>query len=411
VTGSAGGNGRQVDVVTGEAQIATMMAADGRPRAPASGRRFLHVFPSFGFGGVELRMVAVLNHFAGRGAHHTIVSLDGRRDAASRLEPATQVQLCDPPALEAPLPLRLAMIRRILRDARPDVLMTYNWGAIEWALAHRLAPVCTHFHLESGFGRDEAERPVRRRDLFRRLALARISGLIVPSHTLVEIACTRWRVPQERIIHIANGVDCDRFARPPVPGRVPGFVRRQGEVIVGTIAPLRPEKNLQGLIRAFAASGIEPARLMIVGDGPERDRLDAVAREAGLGDRLIWAGQVEAPEEVIGLFDIYALSSLTEQMPNTVLQAMAAGLPVAGVDVGDVAAMVAPENRKLIVPRGDEAALTTALSALAGDESLRRRLGEANRARARESFSEAQMFARYGEILGLESAGGVARQQ
>lgn len=397
----SGGRGQQAKVVTDDVQIPIMAAKTDQTASSGQGRRFLHVFPSFGVGGVELRMASILNHFGGRRADHPIVALDGRCDAGARLSPDAGVCFVDPPEAKAGLAGRLAAIRRFLRAQRPDALLTYNWGAIEWALAHRLSPFCTHVHLESGFGRDEAERSLRRRDLFRRLALGKIAHLIVPSRRLVEIARKRWRIPEARIVHIPNGVDCERFARPPSPGAIPGFSKRAGEMIIGTIAPLRPEKNLGSLIRAFAAAGLDNARLVIVGGGPERTRLEELADAVGQGDRLIWTGQMSRPEDIIGLFDIYALSSVTEQMPNTVLQAMAAGLPVAGVDVGDVASMVAPENRAWIVPGDDDAALAAALTRLAGDEDLRRRLGQANRARARERFSEARMFARYGEVLGL----------
>src|SRR5690606_38633419 len=143
--------------------------------------------------------------------------------------------------------------------------------------------------------------------------LARARLVVVPSHTLVSIARDVWRFDAARIRHIPNGVDCALFGGAGDESAAPGFGRRDGELIVGAVAPLRAEKNLHRLIRAFAA--VAPrhrVRLLIAGDGPERAGLEAVVRELDMADRVIFVGHAERPERVYPLMDIFAISSDTE---------------------------------------------------------------------------------------------------
>jgi glycosyltransferase involved in cell wall biosynthesis len=163
---------------------------------------------------------------------------------------------------------------------------------------------------------------------------------------------------------------------------------------VGTLAGLRKVKNLTALVRAFAFLD-DKWQLVIAGEGPERAAIQAEAERLGIEDRVHLPGFVSDPANVAGLFDVFALSSASEQFPISLVEAMAAGLPVAAPSVGDVAAMVAAENRPFIVAAGDERGLRRALTALADDPALRRTIGEANRARARKSYDEAAMIERY----------------
>lgn len=138
---------------------------------------------------------------------------------------------------------------------------------------------------------------------------------------------------------------------------------------------------------------------MIVGDGPERALLNDAAAQLGVGDRVVPTGALAQPEQILGRFDVFALTSDTEQMPNAVLEAMAAGLPVLGTDVGDVKRMLAPENADFVLPREDEAALSAALLRLIRDDRLRARLGRANRDHVRSNYSLEAMVARYDALF------------
>jgi len=171
------------------------------------------------------------------------------------------------------------------------------------------------------------------------------------------------------------------------------------QVTVGTVAALRAEKNISRLLRAFQIAVRScDARLIIVGDGPERPRLEALTTELGLTERVQFLGYVTNPAQVYSFFDVFALSSDTEQMPLAVLEALASGLPVVATDVGDVRAMLCQENKAFVAPI-DEVALADRMVALLENEKLRKCIGMANRAKAECCYSEQAMFRSYHDLF------------
>ena len=362
-------------------------------------RHLLHVFASFGYGGVPIRICDVINGLPA-GFRHTVVALDGCFDARRRLASHTTV-VFRPLALPKYNLLRsLARVRGLVTSLSPDLLLTYNWGAIELALANRLVGACDHIHFESGFGVEEGDGQLWRRNLFRRIALAKARKVVVPSATLMEIAADAWSISAAKLLWIPNGVDVVRYSGEPGK-REPLSPFGPEVIVIGTVAPLRPEKNVGRLLRAFAAlPDRDRCAFLIAGDGAQSEMLRALAAELGIADRTAFLGHVEDVPAVLRSLDIFALSSDTEQMPNSLLQAMAAGRPVAAVDVGDVARIVAPENRPLVVPRDDQAALTAALAALAADAGRRTLLGRLNQERVKSHYSLDSMVAAYGALLG-----------
>lgn len=346
----------------------------------------LHVFPSFAVGGAQVRFIALANRFGPRW-RHAVVSLNGETEAASRLAPDVPFELLPRPfAPGAGGAARLAGIYGLLRRLRPALLVTSNWGSIEWAIAN-LAARCAHLHTEDGFGPEERDRQLPRRVLARALTL-RGSDVLVPSATLERVALAQWRLPAARLHRVANGIDLARFR----PGPAEPLMDGEGPLI-GATAALRPEKNIGRLLRAVALLRTEgvPVRLAILGDGPERAALEALAAQLGLGSQCRFLGHVADPAAAYRAMDILALSSDTEQMPFAVLEAMATALPVASTNVGDVAAMVSTENRPYLAPLTDDG-LASALRPLLLDARLRLATGKANREKAASDYDQEAMF-------------------
>lgn len=359
----------------------------------------LHVFPSFSIGGQQTRFAAIANHF-GNALSHRLISLDGHDTATALLDRALDYSVLPAPAYSSNPMTRWRRIVAAQAWNGADMLVTYNWGAIEWAIVNRHRFRRPHIHLEDGFGPDEADRQRRRRVITRRLTLHN-STVVVPSQRLAEIARTDWRLDPKRVIYIPNGIDPLRFDGIPTSG-LPFFERRDGECVIGSFSPLRREKNLGRLLEAFAevaAASSSPLRLVICGDGPERAALGERSQHLGIADRTDFTGHVPKPEAVMGAFDLFAMTSDTEQMPYAVLEAMAARLPVLATAVGDIATMVGEENKPFIVARDDQRLLVAALARLCRDRELRQRLGQSNRIRVEESFCVGPMANAFYQIL------------
>lgn len=364
----------------------------------------LHLHSTFDLGGKEARAVRLMNAFGKRARHTIVSSVPDAHGARDRIERGIAFEIAQnpPPLTGSPSVARYEAIARFMR--RFDLVLTYNWGAIDGVMARRvfggfggkggLPPVIHH---EDGFNEDEAGGLKRERNLYRRIALSAAHALVVPSETLEGIALRTWKQPRARVHRIANGIATGLYAKPPRAGAIPGFVPRPNEVVIGAVGGLRAVKDYPTLVRA--AGGLSGRfRLVIVGEGPEREAIRRQAQAMDLDDQVLTPGFLPRPQEFMRHFDLLAVSSRSEQFPINVVEGMAAGLPVAALPVGDVPRMVAPENAPYITEYGGEVRLRDAIQSLIDDPDARARVGAANRARARAEYDEGVMIARYAAL-------------
>lgn len=335
------------------------------------------------------------NHLGSRW-QHAIVAMDGVITARERLDPDISVSFPEVGIRKGDLVHNLKQFRRLIRTLAPTTMLTHNFGSIEWALANCVGLV-HHLHVEDGFGPEERDRQISRRIWVRRVAL-RNRQVILPSRTLLDIATRLWRLNPRRLHYIPNGIDLTRFTATGQPFEWPADKPNDGPII-GTVAALRPEKNVARLIRAFQVVAQQAsARLLIVGDGPQRHELAQLSLDLGVSDRIHFCGHVPKPDDLIKSFDIFAMSSDTEQMPISLLEAMAAGRPTVATDVGDIAAMLPEAGRAFVTPC-DHDALAAALLTLVRSPELRASLGNASRIKAADNFDQADMFRQWSTLL------------
>lgn len=341
-------------------------------------RRCVHVFATFGAGGPQLRALQLMPRL-GADWQHVVMPMDARSEAIAQLPAGVACELMPPPPKAGFLATVRAQ-RRWLREQAPDLVLTYNWGAIETVVAARSLGLPLVHH-EDGFLPDEVLQRLRRRSWVRRLVLRSVP-VVVPSLLLLRIATREWGLRSVR--YLPNGVDLARFA-PAAP---------VGDLVLGTVGGLRPEKDHATLLAALARldAGVQA---IVVGGGALAEPLRDAARQLGVAGRVQWVGPVTDTAPWYGRFAVFVLSSKTEQMPIALLEAMACGLPVVATDVGDVREMLGPASAACVVPPEDAAALATALQRVLADAALRQRLGAENRRLAEARYEAATCLQRF----------------
>jgi len=359
-------------------------------------RTLLHVFSTFNAGGPQIRFAQLANHFGSR-YRHLIVAMDGATGAMERLKSGLDAAIVPVALHKGKTWHNVRSFRRALKDLRPDLLVTSNWGSIEWGMAN-IDHLVPHLHMEDGFGPEEADRQLPRRVWTRRLVLSR-SLVVFPGLALMALARNGWKLPARACLYLPNGVDCARFGAPPGEELAAQYGIARDKPVIGTVGVLRAEKNLFRLLEAFAfVLQTRPAQLVIVGGGPLLEGLKEAAAARGLSADVVFTGASPVPERLLPLFSVFALSSDTEQMPLSILEAMAASRPIASTDVGDVRDMLAEENRPFLAPR-DATCLSQSLLALLADPKKAEEIGRANRARAVSVYDQSRMFAAYRRLF------------
>ncbi len=319
-------------------------------------------------------IVHVVEHMAPGGietlARDLVLASDGRARIIS-LQGASDALIADWPAL-APIAkvvegmdsgggLRPGVLRRLkrrLRTLRTRAVVLHHIGPLLYGgLAARLAGVPRIIHVEHDVWHYDAH---PRHRLLTRLA----ERLVRPTHVaLSEGAADTLRkiLPCARIDVIATGIDLDRY-KPLGRGAARAALGLSGkEPVIGTVGRLVPVKGHRDLLDAFARL-VRPARLVVIGDGPEMAALRAQADALGLGARVTFLGHRDDIPALLPGLDVFALPSHAEGLPRSLLEAQACGVPVVATRVGSVAEAVCPQTGRL-VPPGDPDAMAAALTA------------------------------------------------
>lgn len=284
-------------------------------------------------------------------------------------------------------PRMLPALMGLLRRERVDVIHAHNqaaafYGGLAGLFCRRPMIVTRH---GASFGRDASHLRLGR------LAARLAQRVVCVGEEARQVARRVDRVPEARLRLIYNGVDTALYRPDPVARAAArselGLALTEPVLI--SVGRLSAEKDHHTLLTALALLGQRgtPPRLLVVGGGPERQALERAAAELGLGAAVLWLGERQDVPRLLAACDAFALSSLSEGVSIAVLEAMAAGLPVAATMVGGNPELVEQGRGGLLVPPGDPAALAAALGRLLEDPARARAMGQAARARVEERFS------------------------
>jgi sugar transferase (PEP-CTERM/EpsH1 system associated) len=384
--------------------------ADKQPRQ--SHLRVLHVIDRLDVGGTEHGIVKVIQGLSGdEFAHHicTVRGFDANFARTHGLENKVHVAGRSSSGFQ----FLVGGLARIMREFRPQIVHSRNWGAIEAIPAARLARVPVAIHSEHGYEVDMlAGLPMRRR-ILRRAAYAAADFVFTVTEELRTYHARQVWLSPERIGVLRNGVDTSRFA-PRLEEREENR-RRLGlagsDIVVGTVGRMVSIKDHATLLQAaevLVGRGI-PVHVLLVGSGPELTRhREFVAATPILSGRVTFVGSATDVPALLNAMDVFVLPSLSEGMSNTLLEAMASGLPVVATRVGGNPELIEDERSGWLFKPRDVANLAARLERLAVDSDLRQLVGQDARRRVVQHFSLESMITGYRDLyLGLARKRGI----
>ena len=356
--------------------------------------RVLHVLQTIGIGGTEKRVLRLRRGLDASLYDVRAVSLRPTLGATTDWLEEGHTFYPIAPGLHLG---RLCGLARLMREQRFDIVHTHNWSTMLYGvLAARLAGVRVVLHGEHGPNSDDWRGVSWKREAAAAM-LARLATLVVAVNEFIgrDIE-TRWRLRPSHVVCISNGVDLVRFA--PTP-RTP---RSSGEFVIGTVARFDPIKNLPCIIRGFdlfkKSNPGHDARLILVGAGPLWEEIRALVASMDCARCIDLPGETRTPEDWYARFDVYVNGSFSEGMNNTILEAMACGLPVVASSVPGNRCWLEETVNALFFESDNAHELSQRLTALARDPVLLHRIGDENRRQAQRRYDDRDFVTRYHQL-------------
>jgi sugar transferase (PEP-CTERM/EpsH1 system associated) len=358
--------------------------------------KIMHIVHSLEVGGLENGVVNIVNHLNEERFLHSICCLTISGSLVKRIK-RPDVRIFEMKKRDKNDLRLLVRLKKLLEQEKPHIVHTRNWGAIDAIFVSRLTRVPVIVHGEHGREATDPEGKNRKRNFIRKLMVPFVNRFTTVSQDLKEWLIKEVGIPSSRVTTIINGVNTERFFPHDkiICTRNAGI--RSEEVIIGTVGRLDPVKNHAMLLHCFKdlSRSHKGIRLMIVGDGPKWGELQALSNVLGIADKVIFTGKRDDIPELMNNLDIFVLPSLAEGISNTILEAMATGLPVIATDVGGNRELVVDNQTGFLVPKNDLIALGQAIEFYLSNPLKIGEHGKAGRKRVVELFALNRMLKQY----------------
>ncbi|MDE2298760.1 MAG: TIGR03088 family PEP-CTERM/XrtA system glycosyltransferase [Burkholderiales bacterium] len=389
-------------------------AADRRPLV-------LHIVYRFDVGGLENGVVNLINEMPAGAYRHAVLALTEATDFRHRIrrDDVPVIALHKPPGHGFWL---YPTLFRLMRQWHPAIVHTRNLAALEAVVPAWAAGVPVRIHGEHGRDVDDLDGNSRKHQWLRRLYRPFVNHQVALGGELADYLVAKVGVARAGVTRICNGVDTARFK--PAEGGAPAAIDGcpfdgSRHWLVGTVGRMQAVKDQCTLARAFVlALQLQPAlrermRLVMVGDGPLRAESLKILQAAGVADLAWLPGERHDVADVLRGLNCFVLPSLAEGVSNTILEAMASGLPVVATAVGANAELVGHGETGEIVPPADAPALAASIVRLALQPERAAATGRAGRAAALAKFSLPAMVGAYQSLYDsqLRARGRVAHLQ
>ena len=366
----------------------------------------VHVVYRFAVGGLENGLVNLINRLPPKRWRHAVVSLTSVDAQFAQRVARDDVQFVALGKGDGHAIRLYPRLFRLFRSLAPRIVHTRNLAALEAAVPAWLARVPARIHGEHGRDIDDLDGTSVRRRRVRKAFSPFVTRYVAVSPDLARYLEGEVKIARSRVQQIWNGVDTDAFvprvgARPPIAGCP--FDAAQ-HWLIGSVGRFDPVKDHATLARAFVSllanrpALASRARLVLVGDGATRRDVESILARAGVADRAWFAGERHDVAHVMQGFDCFVLPSLAEGVSNTILEAMASGLPVVATRVGANAQLVVDGHTGRLVPPSDHEAMARSLEGYMNDEASVREHGRNGRAVIERNFSLDAMVDGYDDL-------------
>lgn len=368
-------------------------------------RNILHLLHKFTFGGTERVIVNLVNHATEKSRNYICSFCDADSDFLKELTCTNPVvySLNKTEGNNISIPFKISSF---CKQHRVDIIHSLGWGTyVEGLLAAKFLGKRRKFIFSfRGKTMEDTLGIPKRRILAQRLLSNFCDAILAPSEESRKEYSRDIRIKPDKIQVIYNGIDLNRFRlnRSELIKEIRGaFDFGSDDIVIGSIARFDPVKNMGGLVKAFSKiekTTLGPVKLLLVGDGPELPGIQKMAFGLGLRDRVVFTGMRRDIPDCLGMMDIYVQPSRFEGIPNSVLEAMASGLPVIATNVGGLHEIVEDGKTGFLVDLDNEAGLIRAIEFLIRHADRRRQMGTDGRKGVISQFSISKMVSDYEDL-------------